>query len=54
MMAPTKASIDRALAHIDQMRQTLRADFERAMAKLDADERELLGLRPADSAEPLR
>ena len=42
----TGRNIDSALAHIDRMRKKLRDDFRRDMAKLDADERELLGLRP--------
>ena len=38
-------TVDHALASIDRMRKKLQADFDRAMAKLDKDERDLLGLR---------
>lgn len=38
-------AIDRALAHIDRMRERLREEFERDMAKLDNDECRLLGLK---------
>jgi hypothetical protein len=46
-----RRGIDAGLAHIDRMRKKLREDFDRAMAKLDADERELLGLRADQESE---
>jgi hypothetical protein len=38
--------IDAALSNIDRERARLRKEHERAMAKLDADERDLLGMKP--------
>lgn len=40
--------IDAALAKIDAARKKLSDDFWRDMAKLNADERKLLGLRPVE------
>jgi hypothetical protein len=53
MTKPSQFVIDRTLARIDRERKRLREEFDRAMAKLDADERELLGMKPeaAQSAE---
>lgn len=40
--------IDGALRHIERMREGLTKDYERAMRKLDNDERDLLGLKRDD------
>ncbi len=46
MFLGTPKELDAALDQIDRERARLRAEFDRDMAKLDADERELLGLKP--------
>ena len=43
---PPPQNVDSAMRHIDRMRTALTADYERAMRKLDEDERDLLGLKP--------
>lgn len=45
--------IDSALAHIERMRQATTLEYERAMRKLDNDERDLLGLKRCDNGEAL-
>lgn len=42
-------TIDAALGQIDRERLRLRIEFDLAMAKLDKDERELLGLKPVSA-----
>jgi hypothetical protein len=43
-----RQDIDEALRHIDRLRTATTRDYERAMRKLDNDERDLLGLKPIE------
>lgn len=46
-----RKDIDGALRHIERIREATTRDYERAMRKLDNDERDLLGLKPVTDGE---
>lgn len=48
-----RKDIDGALRHIERIREATTRDYERAMRKLDNDERELLDLKPIDDEQKL-
>jgi hypothetical protein len=46
-----RKDIDGALRHIERIREATTRDYERAMRKLDNDERDLLGLKRDDDEQ---